>query len=376
MARAWLKRRSNRRRRAMTRERWARLKALFHGALEQPADARARLAARRPCGRRRSCCSEARGAPRRRTTPPATSSKQPPQRRSRRSSTRSTPGTAARRRTASIERDRPRRHGRRLPGRRPAARPARRAQGAAAVRSRSDPTLRERLRREARAAATISHPAVATVYALEEIDGHLFIVSEYVRGRHAARRARAAARSTDRARAGHRHARSPARSAAAHDAGVIHRDLKPENVLITADGARQGRRLRHRARRGRGGHAADPRRRDARHAGLHGARAARRRHASTPARTSTPFGVVLAEMVDRASSAELAGATQRADRRSRPSSQRCVQHDPTATLRLGDASSLRALEGRRATPVPHATVSRTRWWWEFHQAHGRARSTG
>ena len=44
------------------------------------------------------------------------------------------------------------------------------------------PELRERLRREARAAATISHPAVAIVYALEEIDDHLLIASEYVQG--------------------------------------------------------------------------------------------------------------------------------------------------------------------------------------------------
>ena len=44
------------------------------------------------------------------------------------------------------------------------------------------PELRQRLRREARAAATISHPAVAVVYALEEMDEHLFIASEYVRG--------------------------------------------------------------------------------------------------------------------------------------------------------------------------------------------------
>ena len=67
------------------------------------------------------------------------------------------------------------------------------------------PELRQRLRREARAAATISHPAVAVVYALEEMDDHLFIASEYVRGetlreRDRARPDRARARARDRGR--------------------------------------------------------------------------------------------------------------------------------------------------------------------------------
>ena len=99
----------------------------------------------------------------------------------------------------------------------------------------SDAGLRERLRREARAAATIAHHAVATVYALEEIDGRLFIASEFVEG-HTLRNEidrgpldtqRALSIAADMARA----------LCAAHDAGIIHRDLKPENVLITSGGA-------------------------------------------------------------------------------------------------------------------------------------------
>src|SRR6478752_1368171 len=45
-----------------------------------------------------------------------------------------------------------------------------------------DGQARERLLREARAAAALSHPSIATVYALEEIDGDLFIAGELVLG--------------------------------------------------------------------------------------------------------------------------------------------------------------------------------------------------
>ncbi len=52
----------------------------------------------------------------------------------------------------------------------------------AVARGGADESLRERLRREARAAAAVAHPCIATVYALEEYDGQLFIASEYVPG--------------------------------------------------------------------------------------------------------------------------------------------------------------------------------------------------
>ena len=45
-----------------------------------------------------------------------------------------------------------------------------------------DPAQRERLRREARAAASLTHPGICTVYALEEIDGDLYIATEFVDG--------------------------------------------------------------------------------------------------------------------------------------------------------------------------------------------------
>jgi hypothetical protein len=100
--------------------------------------------------------------------------------------------------------------------------------------ARESPVRLERLRREAWAAARVAHPAIATVYAFEELGGEPFIVSEYVRGRTlrselgtgAVEPRRAVAIAADIARA----------LAAAHDQGVVHRDLKPENVLLTDDG--------------------------------------------------------------------------------------------------------------------------------------------
>jgi predicted Ser/Thr protein kinase len=96
------------------------------------------------------------------------------------------------------------------------------------------PDLRQRLRREARAAATISHPAVAVVYALEEMGDHLFIASEYVPGETLREEIARGPVAPERACA--IAAEVAGALAAAHDAGVIHRDLKPENVLIKPDG--------------------------------------------------------------------------------------------------------------------------------------------
>ena len=45
-----------------------------------------------------------------------------------------------------------------------------------------DPDRLKRFRREAEAAAKLKHPNIATIHALEEFDGVLFIVMEYVKG--------------------------------------------------------------------------------------------------------------------------------------------------------------------------------------------------
>ena len=96
-----------------------------------------------------------------------------------------------------------------------------------------DERRRRRLRREARAAASLTHPGIATVHALEEFDGALCIVSEYVAGETLRQELAAGplppADLLDTAIA-------IARAlAAAHEGNVLHRDLKPENVIRVRD---------------------------------------------------------------------------------------------------------------------------------------------
>lgn len=105
---------------------------------------------------------------------------------------------------------------------------------AVAPRFMNDPLRLERLRREARAAAALTHPGIATVYALEEFDGLTFIASEYVRGETLRDEvARGPAALDTVIDTGLAIARA---LAAAHERGIVHRDLKPENVMRTVGG--------------------------------------------------------------------------------------------------------------------------------------------
>jgi serine/threonine protein kinase len=98
----------------------------------------------------------------------------------------------------------------------------------------SDPIRRQRLTQEARAAAALSHPAIATVFALEEIDGELYIASELVRGR--TLRDELADGPVPASRLLPTLVDIASALTAAHERGIIHRDLKPENIVRNTDG--------------------------------------------------------------------------------------------------------------------------------------------
>ena len=93
---------------------------------------------------------------------------------------------------------------------------------------------RDRLAREARAAAAFTHEAIATVYALEEIDGELYIASELVHGETLRTELARGPVPPDRLVATLVDIASGL--SAAHARSIIHRDLKPENIIRRTDG--------------------------------------------------------------------------------------------------------------------------------------------
>jgi hypothetical protein len=94
--------------------------------------------------------------------------------------------------------------------------------------------MRSRLRQEARAAAALSHPSIATIYALEEIGDQIFIAAEYLEGK--TLRAEMSAGPLSPARALDIARGIAAALQAAHERGIVHRDLKPENVMMMSGG--------------------------------------------------------------------------------------------------------------------------------------------
>ncbi len=93
---------------------------------------------------------------------------------------------------------------------------------------------RQRLMREARAAATLNHPNIATVHDVLDVDGQVVVVFEYVEGDTLAARLQSGPLSV--AEAVEVTWQLADALAAAHAVGVIHRDLKPSNVVIAPDG--------------------------------------------------------------------------------------------------------------------------------------------
>jgi beta-lactam-binding protein with PASTA domain len=98
-----------------------------------------------------------------------------------------------------------------------------------------DPLFVERFRREAQAAANLSHPNIVPVFDWGEDGETYFIVMELVEGTSLAELLRGGA-TLSGARSAQIVAQVAAALGYAHRSGVVHRDVKPGNILITRDG--------------------------------------------------------------------------------------------------------------------------------------------
>ena len=100
----------------------------------------------------------------------------------------------------------------------------------------SDPNLRQRLDREAKAVSKLSHPHICTLHDIGHQDGVDFIVMELVDGETLEHKLQKGPLPPDQTlRIGAQIADALAK---AHKLGFVHRDLKPANVMLTKSGAK------------------------------------------------------------------------------------------------------------------------------------------
>jgi len=94
---------------------------------------------------------------------------------------------------------------------------------------------RKRFEIEAKAAAALNHPNIATIHAIEEADDELFLVMEYIEGNELKEivKTQRLASQQDIINYATQIAEG---LQAAHEKGIVHRDIKSSNIMVTNDG--------------------------------------------------------------------------------------------------------------------------------------------
>ncbi len=93
---------------------------------------------------------------------------------------------------------------------------------------------KQRLRREAQAAALVHHPNICPIYDIDDVDGQLFFVMAYVQGETIRQKVESGA--LNLALVLDLGIQIASGLDAAHGAGIVHRDIKSNNVMVTKEG--------------------------------------------------------------------------------------------------------------------------------------------
>jgi eukaryotic-like serine/threonine-protein kinase len=100
----------------------------------------------------------------------------------------------------------------------------------------SNPELKQRMEREAKAISALQHANICTLHDIGSQDGTDFLVMEYLEGQTLAERLRKGPLPLDQVlKIGTEIAQALEK---AHQQGIIHRDLKPANIMLTKAGAK------------------------------------------------------------------------------------------------------------------------------------------